>query len=468
MGFSKKKGAQEYLNRGMAKYQKGDIKGAIDDYNKALEVNPHFPEVYYNRGVCWQYEEDYDRAIADYTEAIRSSDSYSAAHVNRGYCWQQKGDQSCAIKDFNKALNIRSNDYAAYHNRGISWQNIGEYDRSIDDFNRALEINPQDDLSLYSRCGSWTYKGEFTRALKDVEEAIRLRPDFDLFHDMAEYLRDKIQEEKKWDIFFNKALYETEKKILPLCGPYPDCDFVINAEEHYLLASWGFFNPFGPTYESLCLSKIPSKNAHFIFLKLSNPFSESSTIYSMVPDPIDNSVFKLTLEKLFSTNGAYIPIFQDAPSFVFIPDNSLIEKNTIKDLFFKAFKAADVVGLDNKCSLLKKHWCDPWKRSAVERDIGLMLMAKEMGKLDEMEKYRSRTDFFGEWRETKINENDFAEWWSLVTDAEHIKVEIDELPNAWQGSIDFQNENTTNPLESTDVQEGLKFHYRLYRNNCPD
>ncbi|MCH6575922.1 MAG: tetratricopeptide repeat protein [Bacteroidetes bacterium] len=35
--------AEEYYNKGVAKGGKGDYKGAIRDYNKAIELRPNYP-----------------------------------------------------------------------------------------------------------------------------------------------------------------------------------------------------------------------------------------------------------------------------------------------------------------------------------------------------------------------------------------------------------------------------------------
>jgi len=41
--------AEEYYNRGNAKYYRQDYSGAIADFNKAVEINPILCEAYHNR-----------------------------------------------------------------------------------------------------------------------------------------------------------------------------------------------------------------------------------------------------------------------------------------------------------------------------------------------------------------------------------------------------------------------------------
>lgn len=38
------------MNRGISKHKLDDYRGAIVDYDKAIELDPNYAEVYYNRG----------------------------------------------------------------------------------------------------------------------------------------------------------------------------------------------------------------------------------------------------------------------------------------------------------------------------------------------------------------------------------------------------------------------------------
>ena len=62
--------AKEYFDRGIAKYNLHDNRGAIVDYTKAIEINPEYAEAYHNRGIAKDFLKDYRGAIADYTMVI--------------------------------------------------------------------------------------------------------------------------------------------------------------------------------------------------------------------------------------------------------------------------------------------------------------------------------------------------------------------------------------------------------------
>jgi tetratricopeptide (TPR) repeat protein len=59
-----------YNNRGVAKYDLGDKKGALQDYTTAIQLDPSAVS-YYNRASTRDDLDDKNGAIADYQEAAR-------------------------------------------------------------------------------------------------------------------------------------------------------------------------------------------------------------------------------------------------------------------------------------------------------------------------------------------------------------------------------------------------------------
>src|SRR3989344_6946387 len=76
--------ALAYNNRGIAKRAKGDLNGAIADYNRALELDPRHANAYINRGYAKQVRGDHDGAITDYNRALKFDPQYALAYNNRG------------------------------------------------------------------------------------------------------------------------------------------------------------------------------------------------------------------------------------------------------------------------------------------------------------------------------------------------------------------------------------------------
>jgi tetratricopeptide (TPR) repeat protein len=68
----------------LAYYKKGDYESAIEDCNRAIELDPNHPNAYNVRGVVYYKRGDYKSAIEDYTKAIDLNPDYAETCYNRG------------------------------------------------------------------------------------------------------------------------------------------------------------------------------------------------------------------------------------------------------------------------------------------------------------------------------------------------------------------------------------------------
>jgi len=77
--------AEDWFNRGIAKGKLGDNRGAISDYNKAIEIDPNATDAYHNRGVAKYYLGDINGACLDWSKAgeLGYGDAYD---LIREYC----------------------------------------------------------------------------------------------------------------------------------------------------------------------------------------------------------------------------------------------------------------------------------------------------------------------------------------------------------------------------------------------
>ena len=100
-----------YNNRGIARNDKGDLDGAIADFNKAISINPNISEVYNNRGNARNDKGDLDGAIADFNTAISIDPTLASAYAGRSFAYKAQGDQVKANADLKKAQELDPKTY---------------------------------------------------------------------------------------------------------------------------------------------------------------------------------------------------------------------------------------------------------------------------------------------------------------------------------------------------------------------
>lgn len=134
------------VNRGVAHFKLEDILSAINDYNEAIKLNPHDYKAYFNRGDCYinqgilkKANEDYTKAIDDYTKVIELKPNDSEAYNNRGVAYEAQDKLAKAIKDYTKAIDLNPHYIKAYNNRGSAYQKKGKIKKAEADFKKADE-----------------------------------------------------------------------------------------------------------------------------------------------------------------------------------------------------------------------------------------------------------------------------------------------------------------------------------------
>src|SRR5438876_857348 len=76
--------AKSWFKKGELKYNNGNYKGAIEDYTKAINLDPKNIDYYLRRGFCRDITGDYKGAIEDFTKVIEIEPKHKWAYLSRG------------------------------------------------------------------------------------------------------------------------------------------------------------------------------------------------------------------------------------------------------------------------------------------------------------------------------------------------------------------------------------------------
>ena len=69
------KDAQVYVDRGKNKHKSKNFRGAIEDYSKAIELDPQNEVAFFESGITKGTLEDFQGAIEDFSKAIEKNPS---------------------------------------------------------------------------------------------------------------------------------------------------------------------------------------------------------------------------------------------------------------------------------------------------------------------------------------------------------------------------------------------------------
>jgi tetratricopeptide (TPR) repeat protein len=141
--IQKKDDNSELINRGIEKGKRHDLKGAIADFTKAIQLDPSEAKGYANRAYARQLKKDVSGALADYNKALELDPQNADSYYARGNLKAENHDLNGAIADYDRTIELRPNHSHAYYNRAVAKKEKGDKAGSDADFKRAGEIDPQ-------------------------------------------------------------------------------------------------------------------------------------------------------------------------------------------------------------------------------------------------------------------------------------------------------------------------------------
>jgi tetratricopeptide (TPR) repeat protein len=120
---------------------------------------------------------EYEKAIEDYNKAIELDPKFAIAYTNRGVAYDKLKEHEKAIEDFNKAIELDPKNVAMYLNLSEAIIIMGDYKSASKNIAKALYLSPEikdKAMLLYLGCitkkllgmDTSVYEKEFTEILK--------------------------------------------------------------------------------------------------------------------------------------------------------------------------------------------------------------------------------------------------------------------------------------------------------------
>lgn len=159
---------------GNAAYDEGDYKNAIKFYNKAIPLIPTITSIYYYRGCAKQYLEDYKGAVEDFDKSIEiGASNCDLSYYQRSKIKSHKlRDKEGALQDLNKAIELNPSDADYYYSRAIL---VDDYD-ALQDLNKAVELEPQNADNYIARSLRKKAMEDLEGSIIDLTKYIELNP----------------------------------------------------------------------------------------------------------------------------------------------------------------------------------------------------------------------------------------------------------------------------------------------------
>ena len=169
------KHADAYYRRGLLKNELGNFTSAIDDFNAAMRLDKSFAARCYNeRGYAKYMLKRYNEAIADYSISIELYPKSANTWFNRAEAKKKTSDIPGALADYESCAKLESNNVFVYISMGILHEKLRNYVLAEENFTRAISIKPDYAQSYLARAKIRHILDNTNGALADYSTSIQL------------------------------------------------------------------------------------------------------------------------------------------------------------------------------------------------------------------------------------------------------------------------------------------------------
>lgn len=126
--------ADAWVYLGIAQFDKRDFTGAVDSYQKAIDLRSNFPIAWNNLGNAFRMLGEVDQAEASFANAMELQPGYLSAIKNRGTLWIWNGEIERGLKWYEEGLAIQPDNAELHRNLGVISLLLGDYDRGWNEY----------------------------------------------------------------------------------------------------------------------------------------------------------------------------------------------------------------------------------------------------------------------------------------------------------------------------------------------
>lgn len=166
-----------YIDRGYHYFQNKLIDKALNDYNKAIELNPRSHIGYHYRAILFYSIGYADYAIEDNTQAILLSDEDTLTNIylnNRGNAKMMKQDFEGAYDDYFKVLQFDSTDLAALTSIGTTLNGLNRDEEAIGYLETVIRLYPKSYGGYVNLAYKYMLLEDYQKALDLNNKALKI------------------------------------------------------------------------------------------------------------------------------------------------------------------------------------------------------------------------------------------------------------------------------------------------------
>lgn len=139
--YSSNEEAMRYYQLGLDESKKEDFTKAIENYKKALVLDPNFAFAYDNIGICYRRLNEYDKAIDAYEKSLKIDPNGTMPLLNIAVAYLYNKEYKKAVKSYEKLAKLEPNNPEVFYGIGnIYAQYLFDFEKALNNLCQAYNI----------------------------------------------------------------------------------------------------------------------------------------------------------------------------------------------------------------------------------------------------------------------------------------------------------------------------------------
>ncbi|XP_007891557.2 uncharacterized protein LOC103178545 [Callorhinchus milii] len=169
--------AFDYCRRGALYRKLGELKLAMDDLNKAIEMEPKLLDAYWHRHLIFVLQLKVPNALEDLNYVLKNNKIHADAYRSKAEIYRSRGEITMAIINYTQALKCKPDD-ETYFRRGEMHEHRNEVRLAMEDYSLAISMNPKRLDALMKRAKYYFNISNWNVAIQDYTSIIQYDPTF--------------------------------------------------------------------------------------------------------------------------------------------------------------------------------------------------------------------------------------------------------------------------------------------------
>lgn len=196
-----------YEGRGWCYFVNKEYNKALEDFQKASELDKQNTYYLFCRADCFEKLEEWDNALEEYKKIIEIEPKESAACIAAAEILAMQGKNADAETFYNKSVSAKD-DRQNHFFRAYFYMRTKQYDKALADFETILHLIPNDTESLFLKNKVLREKAKGIQ----FEDAQKLRKKFLNLQDSFESIDEYIEKGIDWyRVNWCRSVYDYKK-----------------------------------------------------------------------------------------------------------------------------------------------------------------------------------------------------------------------------------------------------------------